>query len=176
MDEQIRADPETPHQRRDRRREIIREWEAREFTNHQKTAFDVIGTCVRERELNRKHHAKLLGQRATFNASRDKVVKESRDAQEHIENRVQNCEEYYGIDRQLLSEFEDYMTNLYEEFEDEDFYDDLPEDHHHPVPNERTPIQEPERENVGNRAQPPNNQQISRAMGIIDSSMSRVVV
>jgi len=176
MDEQIRADPETPQQRRDRRREIIREWEARALTKRQKNAFDVIGTCIRERELNRKHHAKLLGQRATFNASRDKVVKESRDAQELIKNSIKNFAEHYGIDQQLLSDFEDYMANLYEEFEDEDFYDDLPEDHHHTVPNERTPIQEPERENVGNRAQPSNNQPISRAMGIIDSSMSRVVV
>ena len=176
MDEQIRADPETPHQRRDRRREIIREWEERALTNRQKTAFDVIGTCVRERELNRKHHAKLLGQRATFNASRDKVVKESRDAQEHIENSINNFAEHYGIDRQLLNEFEDYMMNLYEEFEDDDFYDDLPEDHHHPVPNERIPIRQPERQNVRNRAQPSNNQPISTAMGIIDSSVGRVVV
>ena len=121
MDEQIRADPETPHQRRDRRRQIIREWEARDFTNHQKNGFDVVGLCIRERELNRRHHGKLIGQRTTVRASYDEAVKQSRETPELIQKSINKFAEYYDIDPQLLREFEDYVTNLYEEFEDDDF-------------------------------------------------------
>jgi hypothetical protein len=176
MDEQIRADPKTPAQRGARRRRIIDEWERRKFTEHQRDGFDVIAMCIREREHNRRHHAQLLGQRATaFNADPEAVTKASREARDGIENSIANFAKHYGIERRMLDEFEDYLMSLSEELEDEDAYDDLPDNYHHPVPSERNPLPETENRNIAH-PQPSNRQPLSTATGAVSPRMVRVVV